>query len=463
MFKTILSVISGAIIAIGSFLSPTHTKQSLPEAPLLGITQQVAASTYTIAGGGIAPSDTSFTLQSFTITQTGQPIVTGNLSTIFYLTLEPGNRTKQEIVGCTTVTQNAGGTALISGCSRGLSPITPYTASSTLAFSHAGGSQVIISNPPQVFNQYVAKDNNETITGTYNFSNGFVSTASTTFTAQLNANGNTYLPLIASSTFTGPAQFLSTVNALYQTASSTLVTNGRLNDVSFAGVSNANTTTKGIVQEATLAQINGGTSSGSTGAQLYVNPATFALSNFASSTSAKTFFPNPFLIPLNNTNPITGGNPPNNATVGIGQVSLPYKLTVNQLSFDIQGLTGTASTTIALFSEDGQTRYFSTTSPLYSTTGVKTLTFQSPVVVPAGIAYLGIITNSPNTSYYSFNLNTSGPFSDGLYAVSGKPSVYGTTTAATGSSMPLTITPGSIANGNSSASQSLLPIIRLDN
>jgi hypothetical protein len=69
------------------------------------------------------------------------------------------------------VTQNSGGPATLSGCSRGLSPISPYTASTTLAFSHAGGSQVIFSDPPQLFNLYTAKANDETIQGLWTFNN----------------------------------------------------------------------------------------------------------------------------------------------------------------------------------------------------------------------------------------------------------------------------------------------------
>jgi len=100
------------------------------------------------------------------------------MSSIFYLTVEPGNRTKQEIVSCTTVTQNANNTATLSGCSRGLLPITPYTASSTYAFAHGGGTSVVFSNPPQFYNQFLAADNNGTITGEYTF-NGAVTFSST--------------------------------------------------------------------------------------------------------------------------------------------------------------------------------------------------------------------------------------------------------------------------------------------
>lgn len=127
----------------------------------------IAGQTYTLAGSGLSSSDTSFTLTSFTITQNGYRVQDSDMSDTFYVTLEPGSRSRQEIASCTTVTQNGDGTATISGCTRGLLPITPYTASSSMAFAHAGGSTVIFSDPPQLFNEAAFKDNDETITGNW--------------------------------------------------------------------------------------------------------------------------------------------------------------------------------------------------------------------------------------------------------------------------------------------------------
>lgn len=130
----------------------------------------IAGSTYNLSGAGISSSATSINLQSLTITQTGQKILDTDLADTFYITLEPGNRTKQEIVSCTTVVQNANNSATLSGCSRGLAPIPPYTASTTLAFIHAGGSQVIFSDPPQLFEDIIAYINDIAIAGAPNAS-----------------------------------------------------------------------------------------------------------------------------------------------------------------------------------------------------------------------------------------------------------------------------------------------------
>lgn len=139
---------------------------------VFGNTQPFAGNTYNLAGSGVSNSASTIILTSLTIKQTGQPIQTSDLvgtSGTFYITLEPGSNTKQEIVGCTGVSQGTA-SASLTGCTRGLSPIYPYTASTTLQFTHAGGTSVIFSDPPQLFNQYAALGNTQTITGGWTFS-----------------------------------------------------------------------------------------------------------------------------------------------------------------------------------------------------------------------------------------------------------------------------------------------------
>jgi len=134
-----------------------------------GETLPFAGSTYNLAGSGITGSVTSITLKSLTITQTGQAIQDSDLSDVFYITIDPGNRTRQEIVSCTTLVQNSDDTATLSGCLRGIEPITPFTASTTLQFPHAGSANVIFSDPPSLFNEFAKKQNTETIVGKWTF------------------------------------------------------------------------------------------------------------------------------------------------------------------------------------------------------------------------------------------------------------------------------------------------------
>lgn len=141
----------------------------LPEEKIGASTSPVAGVTYNLAGSGITGSATSIILQSLTIPQSGRLLLDADFSDTFYITLEPGNTKRQEISSCTTVVQNANGTATLSGCSRGLVPFTPFTASTTYQFSHGGGTQVIFSDPPQLFNEFTAKLNKETISRVWTF------------------------------------------------------------------------------------------------------------------------------------------------------------------------------------------------------------------------------------------------------------------------------------------------------
>ena len=136
----------------------------------------VGGTVYYLAGSGITSSAASITLTSLTLPQTGQKIKDSDLSDTFYITIEPGSTARQEFVSCTTVTQNAS-TATLTGCSRGLSPLSPYTASTTMQFAHSGGSKVIFSNPPKLYDQAAFKGNDESITGLYTFSQNPISTA----------------------------------------------------------------------------------------------------------------------------------------------------------------------------------------------------------------------------------------------------------------------------------------------
>lgn len=135
----------------------------------LGSISFVAGKTYYLYGGGIGSSDTSITLTAFKTPVSNYNLVMSNFGTTGYVTIEPANTTRQEIVSFTGITQNADGTATLTGATRGLSPVSPYTASTTIQKAHSGGSVVVISNPPQLYDSFPAKSNAETITGSWSF------------------------------------------------------------------------------------------------------------------------------------------------------------------------------------------------------------------------------------------------------------------------------------------------------
>lgn len=136
-----------------------------------------AGGTYRLQSS-IGGSDTTLTLTSFTEPVSGTLYTMAYLgSTIEYATLEPQS-TSKEIISFTGITQNADGTATLTGVTRGLSFSTPYTAVVALQQPHSGQSILILSDAPQLFNQYAIKGNDETITGSWTF-NAFPVTPST--------------------------------------------------------------------------------------------------------------------------------------------------------------------------------------------------------------------------------------------------------------------------------------------
>lgn len=188
----ILQTIGAGIASLGIFIGGLFgfTPESepiayAPEEEALGADTVLPTGiqTYTLAGTGISSTASSFTLTSLTLPQNGYAIQDSDMSDTFYITFEPGSRSRQEFVSCTTIGANTGGNVTISGCTRGLSPLTPYTASTSLRFAHSGGTSVIFSNAPQFYNQYPAKANNETITGQWTFSNFPITASSSAGTA----------------------------------------------------------------------------------------------------------------------------------------------------------------------------------------------------------------------------------------------------------------------------------------
>lgn len=161
-----------------------------------------------------------------------------------YITLEPDTSNEEGAI-FTGVTANANGTVSLTGVSTILAQ-SPYTATSGLVRQHSGGTKVVVT---------------DNVAFWANFAN--IS----------NLNTFTILPQSAAT----------------PTANSDFTTKTYVDNVAISGAPNANTTTKGIVQEATQAQLLAKTASGSTGAELYVNPATMPstlLSDYKADTGA---------------------------------------------------------------------------------------------------------------------------------------------------------------------------------
>lgn len=186
MLETIITKISivlvASVVSISTFLSPYLSsiyddindyfkKEELPLDERLGADSLkfVVGQRFKLAGSGIGTTDTSITLQSLTLPVSGQEITMTDFGTTGYATLEP-NTSKKELISFTGISQNANNTeATLTGVARGLSFIFPYTASTTLRQTHSGGSILVFSNSPQLYDQFLIKINDEVIDNLWQF------------------------------------------------------------------------------------------------------------------------------------------------------------------------------------------------------------------------------------------------------------------------------------------------------
>ncbi len=82
-----------------------------------------------------------------------------------------------------------------------------------------------------------------------------------------------------------------------------------------------------------------------------------------------------------------------NTTAFVGLFNIPGSITIDTVSFDVSAV-GTAGTVdFCIYSEDGQTRHTIDTTGTISATGVHTLTLGTPFAITAGYFYLYIGTN----------------------------------------------------------------------
>lgn len=190
-------------------------------------------------GSSIGSTDTTILLSSFTEPVSGTPYTMVLLNTdIAYGTIAP-KTSSAEFISFTGITQNADGSATLTGVTRGLAKKYPFTEDVAFKLPHAGQSVFILSDAPQVFVKYVTLENTETITGLKTFTEATRPKLTADIDTSVNEN---------------------------------LVTFGQLSRTAFAGVNNATLTVKGIVEIATTAEINAGTSLGGTGASVVVRP-----------------------------------------------------------------------------------------------------------------------------------------------------------------------------------------------
>lgn len=160
MKKILLGISAALLLLIGGYIG-------YQPSPTVASFEPVGGTTYRLQSS-IGLANTSLTLSSFK-SRSGIPWTMSLLNTdIVYATLDPQS-TNTEFISFTGIVQNSDGTATISGITRGLSDFYPFTASSTMQRSHSGQSIFIISDSPQLFEEYGARRTDQNISGVWNF------------------------------------------------------------------------------------------------------------------------------------------------------------------------------------------------------------------------------------------------------------------------------------------------------
>lgn len=214
----------------------------------------VQAQTKQLGGAGVTAGATSFVVLDFTDPNNVDLLIT-DFGTIGYGTLEPGSGTQEEQISWSGVTQIGNGSALITGV-KSVAFTYPYTETAGVAKSHAGGTNFVISNTAGFYDKMTAKNDDETVTGTW--------------------------------TFTNPKYPQMDTTTPFPTLNNQFATKGYADSLTFAGAPDATTTQKGIVQLPTQAEVDARTAVGSTLAALTPTPAnlrTVLTHDYAASTT----------------------------------------------------------------------------------------------------------------------------------------------------------------------------------
>ena len=194
----------------------------------------------------ISSTQTTITLSSFKVPVSLTDITMASMgTTTAYGTLAPGT-SSAELISFTGITQNADGTALLTGVTRGLDKEYPYAEDSSFKQPHAGQTLFILSDAPQVFNQYGALVNDNTWSGRQQFPAGGTASAA-----------------VVGVTYSAPTQDIEIATKKY------------VDDIAISGSPDATTSVKGIVQLPTQTQAEAGTALGSTGATLVLQNAQY--------------------------------------------------------------------------------------------------------------------------------------------------------------------------------------------
>ena len=173
----LLTTVISSLIVLASLFGYSHTdnfKESVMESVQLSAFQPTGGLTYRLQSS-IGTTNTTITLSSLK-NRSDIPLTMTVLGTdIGYGTLSP-QTSRSEFISFTGITQNANGTAQLTGVTRGLSDVFPFVASTTLRESHPGQSVFILSDSPALFDEYTKRRSNESISAQWGFTVNATST-----------------------------------------------------------------------------------------------------------------------------------------------------------------------------------------------------------------------------------------------------------------------------------------------
>lgn len=160
----IIALIIGALaVCTGAFIDKSF--QTKTDTKVGAINYVTGGGTYRLASS-VSSTQTSIKLSSFLEPVSGTPYTMAYLnSSLEYGTLDPQTN-NSEFISFTGITQNADGTATLTGVTRGLGRSYPYTSATVYKLTHSGQSIFILSNTPQVYNDIYTYINSAITSGT---------------------------------------------------------------------------------------------------------------------------------------------------------------------------------------------------------------------------------------------------------------------------------------------------------
>lgn len=175
--------------------------------PVLASVRYAQTQPFFLAGSGSSVGATSITLTSMNDID-GTIMTMASFGSHGYGTLEPGKRSREEQISFTGITSNANGTVTLTGV-KNVVFIYPYTEASGTLRSHPGGSTFVVSNTSGFYNTLTNKENNETITGYWNFS---APISTTTSPVTLSYASSTVVDLHTAQTIAGVKTFSDSIS-----------------------------------------------------------------------------------------------------------------------------------------------------------------------------------------------------------------------------------------------------------